>query len=67
MCMREDETELDRILTTTRLDKLKLLDLPPKQPDMSSLELLGVRMAPSNDTVHVSELAPCNGTMGNSA
>ena len=45
-CISKDETKLDRILVTTRLDKLELLDLLPKQSDMSSQELLNVECLP---------------------
>ena len=62
MRMREDETELDRILATARLDELELLDSPPKQSDMLSKELLAVGMSPTNNTDCTLGLAPCNGS-----
>ena len=38
----KNDTELDRIIETTKFDKLELVDSPLEQPDMSSQELLGV-------------------------
>ena len=53
-----DDTELNRILKTTKFDKLESVDSPLKQPDVLSQELLGVISTPANDTACTSGLAP---------
>ena len=53
----EDDTELDRILETTKFDEFELVDSPLKQPGMSSRELLGV-------VACMSGLAPRKGSNG---
>ena len=50
MCMIKDNTELDRTLETTKFNKFELVNSPRKQPDMLSQELMGVVLAPANDT-----------------
>ena len=64
--MCKDKTELDRILTTTKLYKLELLDFLLRQPNMLQ-ELLGIGMAPNNDTVCTLGLAPYKGSKENCA
>ena len=64
MCIIEDNTELDRIVQTTKFNVFQLVDSPLKQPMMSSQELLGGVLAPANDTAYTSGLAPRNGSNG---
>ena len=54
--------ELVRILDNTNLDEYALTDMPMEQPDESLHELTGIRMAPTSDTLPMSELAPRNGS-----
>ena len=53
----DDDLELVRILDNTNFDEYELTDMPMEQRDESPHVLTVVRMAPTSDTLHTSELA----------
>ena len=55
MCLIEDNTELNRILETTKYDKFQLVDLPLNAARHVVAGVTGHRLAPANDTacIHV--------------
>ena len=59
----DDEGELDRILGGAESDKLEAINSSPQQPN-GSQELLDVVLAPTNDAVSTTRLAPHEGRTG---